>query len=60
MKQTLLDIVQRVADYSNAGSVNSIHDTIESEQIASIVKATYVDIILRRELPSSRGMIHLE
>lgn len=60
MKQTLLDIVQRVAEYSNAGSVNSIHDTRESEQIASIVKETYTDMILRREIPSSRGMIHLE
>lgn len=59
MKQTLLDIVQRVAEFCNAGSVNSIKDTRESMQIAKIVKETFEDLVLRRELVVGQALVQL-
>jgi hypothetical protein len=60
MKQTLLDIVQRVAEFCNAGSVNSITDTRESMQIAKIVKETFEDLVLRRELVTGQALLQLQ
>lgn len=60
MKQDLREIVQRVAEFCNAGSVNSIKDTRESMQIAKIVKETFEDLVLRRELVTGQNVIQLE
>ena len=60
MKQNLLDIVQRVAEFCNAGSVNSIKDTRESMQIAKIVKETFEDLVLRRELVTGQALLQLQ
>ena len=60
MKQDLLEIVQRVAEFCNAGSVNSIKDTRESMQIAKIVKETFEDLILRREIVTGQALIPLQ
>lgn len=60
MKQTLQDIVQRVAEFCNAGSVNSIKDTRESMQIAKIVKETFEDLVLRRELVFGQSLLQLQ
>ena len=60
MKQNLLDIVQRVAEFCNAGSVNSIKDTRESMQIAKIVKETFEDLVLRRELVTGQTLLQLQ
>lgn len=60
MKQNLLDIVQRVAEFCNAGSVNSIKDTRESMQIAKIVKETFEDLVLRRELVVGQALLQLQ
>ena len=49
-KETLLEIVQRIAEYIDAGTVNSITDTRESMQIAKIVSETYYDLLLRNEI----------
>lgn len=60
MKQNLLDIVRRVAEFCNAGSVNSIKDTRESMQIAKIVKETFEDLVLRRELVTGQTLLQLQ
>jgi hypothetical protein len=60
MKQTLLEIVQRVAEFCSAGSVNSIKDTRESMQIAKIVKETFEDLIIRREIVTGQSLIQLQ
>lgn len=60
MKQKLIDIVQRVAEFCNAGSVNSIKDTRESMQIAKIVKETFEDLVLRRELVTGQALLQLQ
>lgn len=51
MKQTLLEIVQDVLNDMDSDEVNSISDTVESEQIAAIVKRSYINLISTRNWP---------
>lgn len=51
MKYTLLDIVQTVASSMDSGAVNSINDTEESLQIATVARTAYFDFIARAKLP---------
>lgn len=43
-KVTLLDLVQRILMPTGGDPVNSIHDTIEAEQIAQVVRSCYRDM----------------
>lgn len=47
-KLSLLDIVQDIANDLETDEINSINDTIESVQIAQIVKTTYFEMIGNR------------
>ena len=60
MNMTLLEIVQDILSDMSSDEVNSIGDTIESEQVAQIVKSTYFDIISNREIPSNESLINLD
>ena len=60
LKYNLLELVQRVAEYCCAGTVNSINDTRESQQIANIVKETYYDLIQRNELEVRYSLFRLQ
>lgn len=60
MKMTLLEMVQSILSSMDSDDVNSIGDTVESMQVASIVKETYYDIISEREWPFLKKRIHLE
>jgi hypothetical protein len=53
MKQTLLEIVQDIMSDMDTDEINSIFDTVESEQVASIVKRSYINLI------STRNWAHL-
>jgi len=44
-KMTVLEIVQDILNDIDGDEVNSIDDTLESEQVAQIVKSTYDAII---------------
>ncbi len=46
MKYTLLEIVQEILSDMDSDEVNSIDDTTESEQVATIVKSTYLSMML--------------
>lgn len=48
---TLLEIVQDILSDLNSDEVNSIDDTIESLQVAQIVKSTFFNIIDGRDWP---------
>ena len=48
---TLLEMVQRIAEFTHSGPINSVLETRESERIAHIVQETYRTLLLRRELP---------
>lgn len=48
-KMTLLDMTQNILSALDSDSVNSIDDTVESVQVAEIIKETFFDIISQRE-----------
>ena len=50
-KLTLLDLTQRILNDMNGDEVNSISDTLESQQVASIIRDTYSEIISDRKWP---------
>jgi hypothetical protein len=50
-KMSLLDITQNILSDMNSDEVNSITDTIESMQVAQIIKSTYYNIIDGRDWP---------
>ena len=59
MKMTLLEIVQDILNDLDSDNVNSIGDTVESEQVAQIVKSTYFAIISNRNWPHTAKTISL-
>lgn len=60
MAQTLLDVVQGILSKIDSDTVNDIADTVEADQVADIVKQTYLDIIDEYQLPGQRVLTTLE
>lgn len=58
-KYTLLELVQKISDDMDTESVNSIGDTTESSQIASIIEDTYYNLITNRQVPEHKQFIQL-
>lgn len=56
---TLLEMTQEVLSSLDSDSVNSISDTVESTQVATIIKRKYYDIISRGALPDQQVLIQL-
>jgi hypothetical protein len=50
-KRTLLEVVQEILNDLDSDEVNSIDDTVEAAQVASIVRATYNEMISNRNWP---------
>lgn len=50
MQYTLLEIVQTIESSMDSDEVNSIDDTVESQQVVEIVKTVYNDIVSRSGL----------
>ena len=59
MKKTLLVLVQSILSDMDSEPVNSISDSIEAEQIASVIEDTYFNFISAREIPEHRQLIKL-
>jgi len=59
MKMTLLDIVQDILNDLDSDTVNSIDDTVESQQVAQIVKSTYAELIDSRNWPHTRKLVEV-
>lgn len=59
MKMTLLEIVQDILSDIDGDEVNSIDDTVESGQVAQIVKSTYMSIMSNRDWPHMRQLIQV-
>ena len=51
MKQTLLEIVQDILSDADSDLVSTIGETPESEQVAQIVKRTFIDLVSTRDWP---------
>jgi len=59
MKTTLLQIVQSILSDMDSEDVNSLTDTVEAQQIASVVEDTYYNIIAAREIPEHSRLLSL-
>lgn len=60
MKYTLLEIVQDILNELDSDEVNSIDDTVESKQVARIVRSTYRNICANRNWANQRKLIQLD
>ncbi len=54
MKQTLVEIVQTIMNDIDGDFINSIADTDEALQVASIVRTTYYELFNRKQWPHSK------
>lgn len=59
MKTTLLQIVQSILNDMDSEEVNSINDTVEAQQIASVVEDTYFNMIAARDIPEHNKLMSL-
>ena len=59
MKVTLLAIVQEILSDMSSDEVNSISDTVESMQVAMVVRSVFNDIIADRVWPSEKKLLTL-
>jgi hypothetical protein len=59
MRKTLLSMVQSILSDMDSEDVNSIADTVEAQQIASVIQDTYFNIIAAREIPEHKQMLQL-
>jgi hypothetical protein len=59
MKMSLLEMVTDILNDMDSDEVNSITDTIESQQVAQIVKTCYFEMLGNRNWPHLRQMFQL-
>jgi len=60
MKRTLLDMTQEIQSDLDLDEIESIDDTMESEQIVVILKSTYYAMMSNRDWPHLRRSIQIE
>lgn len=59
-KMTLLELVQDILNDLSGDEVNSIDDTFESQQVAQIVKSTYIAMMSNRNWPHQLKLLSLD
>ena len=59
MKTTLLQIVQSILSDMYSEDVNSLSDTIEAQQVASVVEDTYYNIVSARYIPEHNALLRI-
>jgi len=59
MKKTLLDMVQSILSDMDSEAVNTISDSVEAQQVASVIEDTYYNIISARTIPEHQQLIKL-
>ena len=60
MSKTLLDVVQHLLSATSGETVNSIFDTVESEQMARIVQDCYETLLASMDFSDRFGLYELE
>lgn len=60
MKLSLLDITQKILSSLDSDPVNSIDDTVESIQVADIIKESYYSLMAERDWPFLHELGQLE
>ena len=59
MKKTLLELVKSILSDMDSEDVNSIGDTVEAQQVASIVEDTFYNIVAVRHYPTFERLIKM-
>lgn len=59
MKMTLLAMVQSILSDMDSEDVNTISDTLEATQVASVVRDTYYQMIAARMIPEHQELLKL-
>jgi hypothetical protein len=59
-RQTLLDITQDILSEMDSDVVNSIADTVESEDVAKIIRQVYRELVIEHDLPGKQDIIALD
>lgn len=59
-QQTLLEMTQDILSRLDSDAVNSISDTVESMQVATIIKNKYYDVLSRGGLPENNKLFQLD
>lgn len=59
-RMTLLEMTQNILSAMDSDEVNSISDTVESQQVAEEIVTTYYELFAARDLPSSKQLMTLE
>lgn len=59
VRRTLLDMTQEILSDMDGDNVNSISDTVESSQVALLLKSTYFDILAEMDLPHTGTLFAL-
>ena len=60
MKMTLLEMVQDILNAMDSDEVNTITETVESDQVAQIIKTTYYELISNRDWPHLKELFQLD
>lgn len=59
-RMTVLEIVQNILSSTSSDEVNSIDDTIDAQQVADALKASYLALSTNRNWPSQHKIISFE
>lgn len=60
MKYTLLELTQAVLSSMDSDEINSINDSVESQQVVEVIKTVYDDIISRGDIQRNKTLFNLE
>lgn len=60
MKRTLLDMTQAILNEMDSDDVNSITDTVESIQVAQIIRGCFQEMVSNRNWPSNRRLMQIQ
>lgn len=60
MKMSLIEMTQDISNDLDFDLINSINDTVESQQIAQIIKTTYFAMMSNRNWPHLRQSLNLQ
>lgn len=58
-KMTLLEMTQNILSAMDSDEVNSIHDTVESEQVIKVIKETFYDLFGPLNIPEHNTIVKL-
>jgi hypothetical protein len=60
VKDTLLGLTQTILSSMDSDEINSINDSVESQQVVKIIRSVYYDIVNRAKLPEHYTIFNLE